>query len=111
MLPIALTIASNGPDAVRFLLRHLPAHPSEDSFVHLLSKWLLYYPQFQDQVSRALTRRSLATVLSLTALDLDLSSMKVVPGQFSKEEVLLQVAILSMLAPDLAAGETVEDGK
>jgi hypothetical protein len=104
MLPIAVTIINSGVDAVRFLLRHMPASPAEDSFVHMISKWLVYFPSFPDPVSRDLTRRSLATILALSATDLEVSSLKLISGQFSKEEVLLQVGILSMLASDLVLG-------
>ena len=104
MLPIAVTIINSGIDAIRFLLRHMPASPAEDSFVHLVSKWLVYFPSFADAVSRDLTRRSLATILALSATDLEVSSLKLISGQFSKEEVLLQVGILSMLASDLVPG-------
>ena len=89
MLPIAVTIVNSGVDVVRFLVRHMPASPAEDSFVHMLSKWLVYFPSFPDPVSRNLTRRSLAIILALSATDLEVSSLKLISGQFSKEEVLL----------------------
>jgi hypothetical protein len=55
----------------------------------MISKWLVYFPSFPDPVSRDLTRRSLATILALSATDLEVSSLKLISGQFSKEEVLL----------------------
>ena len=91
MLPIAVTIIISGVDAVRFLIRHMPAASpaAEDSFVHMISKWLVYFPSFPDPVSRDLTRRSLTTILALSATDLEVSSLKLISGQFSKEEALL----------------------
>jgi hypothetical protein len=42
----------------------------------------------------------------MTATDMSVASLRVTMGQYSsKEEVLLQVAVLSMLASDLVEGE------
>ena len=77
----------------------------------MLSKWLCYYPNFSDPFSRDLTRKSLALILDVSATDLEFAGLKLQPGTYSKEDVLLQVGILSMLASDLVYMPKEEGGK
>ena len=76
----------------------------------MLSRWLTYYPNFSDSFSRDLTRKSLALILEISAGDLEFSGIKLQSGSFSKEDVLLQVGILSMLASDLVYMPREEGG-
>jgi hypothetical protein len=70
-------------------------------FKNALSKWLCYYPQFPDKFSRDLSKRALTIILQKSASDIGLAGSRVVPGTYSKEEIMLQVAILSLLASEL----------
>jgi len=98
MLPIGYSVALYGTQTLQFLISN---QLSPDDFRLMLSKWLCFYPNFRDSFSRDLTRRALALVLEISSRDLDFAGLKLVPGTYSKEEVLLQVAVLSMLASDL----------
>ena len=76
----------------------------------MLSRWLTYYPNFSDAFSRDLTRKSLALILEISANDLEFSGIKLQSGSFTKEDVLLQVGVLSMLASDLVYMPKEEGG-
>ena len=98
MLPIAYSIALYGTQSLQYLISH---QLSQDDFRLMLSKWLCYYPNFSDGFSRDLTRKCLALILEVSATDLEFAGLKLQPGVYSKEGVLLQVGILSMLSSDL----------
>ena len=76
----------------------------------MLSRWLTYYPNFSDTFSRDLTRKCLSLILEISAGDLEFSGIKLQSGSFTKEDVLLQVGILSMLASDLVYMPKEEGG-
>jgi hypothetical protein len=97
MLPIAATIVRYGADSVLFLAK------SED-FSLALSRWLSNFPNFEDSYSRELSRRALTQILAVSAKDIGLASLRLISG--TKEEVLLQVAVMSMLAMDLVYDPT-----
>ena len=98
MLPIAVSVISYGVQTLHFLMRH---QLSADDFKGMLSKWLCYFPNFNDSFSKDLSRRALTQILAFSAHDIEFASIKVQPGAYSKEDMLLQVAILSLLAGDL----------
>jgi hypothetical protein len=50
-------------------------------------------------------------ILEISAVDLEFSGIKLQSGSFSKEDVLLQVGILSMLASDLVYMPKEEGGE
>lgn len=41
----------------------------------MLSKWLSYFPSFQDKFSRDLSRQALTIILQLSAKDITLASV------------------------------------
>lgn len=103
MLPIAASIVAYGDATIQFLARQ------QEDFRMMLSKWLCYFPSFNDKFSRELSRHALTRILLLSAREISLAGLSLQPGQFSKEDVLLQVGILSMLAADLVYKEGGKD--
>jgi hypothetical protein len=102
MLPLATSLITSGAPSIHMLRQQNP-----DEFRLMLSKWLSYFPSFQDRFSRDLSRRALTVVLQASATDLGLASVKLLT--YSKEDVLLQVGILSMLAADLVYKDAGDD--
>lgn len=70
MLPIAASIVQYGGDSLNFLVRH-----SADEFRLMLSKWLTYFPNFQDKFSRELSKRALTIILQHSSKDISFAGL------------------------------------